>query len=213
MRKVMWLSLAVTGAIALSLTAFWLVGDFGNDLNTVEAVSSGISNRADDGLGEGIKVHGNWELTVSDPDGSNPVVYNFENSFSGATALAALMLPRDYPLSESMQSWQVKFYRSPATAFSGRNAANRLCEPVADVSTNESEQPGVSLGIILKASCTIDGDIFKDPQELSVVTTRTNSITQAGSTWGRSFTSKGLDVPITVAPWQLLAATVYITFE
>ena len=203
MRKVMWLSLAVTGMLLLSLTAFWFVGGFGNDLDTVEAVSSGISNRADDGLGEGIKVHGNWELTVSDPDGSNPVVYNFENFLSQGTTLAALMLPEGQNLSETMTGWVVKFWRDPPNG-----SANLLCGPSAETSLTENKQ-----GIILKASCTIDGDIFEDPQELTVVSTRSQSITNSGIHWGRAFTIKRLDAPITVAPWQLIAATVYITFE
>jgi hypothetical protein len=205
MRKIMWLSLAVTGAIALSLTAFWFVGGFGNDLDTVEAVSSGISNRADDGLGEGIKVHGNWELTVSDSDGSNPVVYNFKNTLAagGGAALSALMLPEGHFAAEAMQRWKVKFWRSPPTG-----SENLLCGPIAEASLTANKQ-----GIMLRAVCTIDGDIFSEPQELSVVSTRAESVATDGKTWGRALTVKNLDAPITVAPWQLLAATVYITFE
>ena len=44
------------------------VASISESMNSNENISS-----------EGVKVRGDWEVTVSDPDGSNPIVYNFQN--------------------------------------------------------------------------------------------------------------------------------------
>jgi len=55
------------------------------------------SMQVTDATSDGIKVHGEWEVTVSDPDGSNQTVYNFQNSLlPGANnALLQLLIPYD----------------------------------------------------------------------------------------------------------------------
>ena len=63
MGKGVWLTLTALSVLILSTAAFWF----------------GSGYRASNGLSDGINVHGAWEVTVSDRDGSNSVVYNFEN--------------------------------------------------------------------------------------------------------------------------------------
>ena len=82
MHKGMWLLLTAVSVTSLSLATFWFGSSYDDGPATTEAVSNADTA---DSVGEGIKVHGDWELTVSDPDGSNAMVYNFENALAGST--------------------------------------------------------------------------------------------------------------------------------
>lgn len=98
MSKISMFVLVVGLVIGITGVALFLYGTSGSQ--SVDSAAS-ISNSQDyDGnsSGDGIKVHGDWELTVSDQDGSNAVVYNFENQISidAIELLSRTLLPLDH---------------------------------------------------------------------------------------------------------------------
>ena len=193
MGKGVWLTLTALSVLILSTAAFWF----------------GSGYRASNGLSDGINVHGAWEVTVSDRDGSNSVVYNFENEIyaQGAKTLAHVLMPYQDSTSEKIAQWTVTFMRA------GSGNANRLCSSPAKASLLEGRS-GTAVGISLKASCSVDGDRFTKVEELMRVYTYSVNIPNAGpDSVGREFTSKWLDSPISVSPDQVIEASVDITFD
>lgn len=237
--KVIWLSLAIVTMTSLSLAAFWFGSNYGDGFAITETVSNTDRVRAADNVGEGIKVHGDWELTVSDPGGANAIVYNFTNSLWANDLLVSMMLPYEDPDSHEIVDWSLSFRRDlenvgvNTQGVYGFTFVNDprglLCEVLADAKI-ESKSPlslpgknNLLTSLVLGGSCYVEadgnGDVFTAPQELYEVRTiaqsRTNVQGVPGAVLSRTsnFTNKRLDEPITVSPGQLIAAIVRIRFE
>jgi len=233
--KVIWLSLAAVTMTSLSLAAFWFGSNYGDGFAITETVSNADRVSAADNVGEGIKVHGDWELTVSDPDGSNPIVYNFQNALWAHELLVSLMLPYEDPDSHEITDWWLSFRRDlqklgiSSQGLSVNAPKGLLCEVLAEAeieSIGPTNIPGfvnASPTLVLGGSCYVkadgDGDVFTGSQELYEVRTiaqsRTNVQGVQGAVLSRrsNFTNKRLDEPITVSPGQLIAAVVRIRFD
>ena len=61
---------------------------------------------------EGITMRGDWELTVSDPDGSNPSVYNFHNKIHAAAfdVISRGLLPDDHELKGALSAYSIRIF-------------------------------------------------------------------------------------------------------
>ena len=67
------------------------------------------TNSDENATSEGFKVRGDWEVTVSDPDGSNPTVYNFRNEIheDAFDIVSRSLLPADQDQSAYVTVWKM----------------------------------------------------------------------------------------------------------
>jgi hypothetical protein len=164
-----------------------------------------------DGAGqEGIKVHGDWTLTVRNPDGTIAAVHQFKNALSTVTG-AGTVLARLLEGTTSVSAWAINLGTDPAGACGV--GPNCLISQVSAVfpahSTNLTESvptTGPDAGkFVLRGSVR-----FVNAAAISVVTTDTNV---AFSGTSNEFTRKLLDQLVAVAADQLVEVKVVISFS
>ena len=69
-----------------------------------------MSESSTDDAKEAVKVRGDWEVTVSNPDGSDPTVHNFRNEINEGAfdLLSRLLLPADHENSTELEWWEIR---------------------------------------------------------------------------------------------------------
>lgn len=179
---------------------------------------------ASDSTSEGIKVHGDWEVTVSDPDTGEKMVYEFSNDLAPQSGAAFLALAlRGEGLSTASPDgshWMgITFYNDSSSYYDGTictvwgNEAETSLLHSGDAEHTSYLQ---TTGLQIKGTCTVGPG---DTQLGRVATVLAFHPSKAPSISPKDpkniidlLTQKYLDDPIPVAPGQLLSATVKITF-
>ena len=207
MRKITWYLLAAVSVLSISITAFFLGGIHRDAPDAKETVRGTALRQTADSMSEGIKVHGDWELTVSDPDGSNPMVYNFENDLAGGQdILLHLLLPYADDQAQQIHHWDILFIEPNG---------GKLCKATAT--------PNLGLGVLmLSGGCIVDVsgaqaanlELGSGLQQVSTLTFAVPAGQTAEGSWIASqFTTSKLDDLVPVSVGQMISATVKITFE
>jgi hypothetical protein len=96
----------VTGIAGI---AFFLYG-MNSEQSEIPVASISESMNSDENISsQGIKVRGDWEVTVSDPEGSNPTVYNFRNEIheDALDVVSRSLLPADQDQSAYVTVWKM----------------------------------------------------------------------------------------------------------
>ncbi len=113
MSKTSMLVLLTGLVIGISGIAFFLYGMNSKAAIPVASISESM-NSNENISSEGVKVRGDWEVTVSDPDGSNPIVYNFQNKIlRGAFNLISRgLLPADHQEKMALisEGWSIHLF-------------------------------------------------------------------------------------------------------
>ena len=100
-----WILAIATVAVLIGVAggAYWYGGK-GTDESAL------VLNRAP-AASDGIKVHGDWTLTVSNPDGSVDSIHEFRNKLTGAFALMMLMRGEGIRKNDDgSNQWQIVFW-------------------------------------------------------------------------------------------------------
>ena len=171
-----------------------------------------------DGAGqEGIKVHGDWTLTVRNPDGTIAAVHEFKNALSVTTGadgvLARLLLG-----TASTGQWSIAFGMNPP----GGCGVGPNCV----ITESTTLFPGHSTDLTKTIPTTgpdagkfvLRGSVrFVNATNITVVTTNlatcTTSATPTCNTGAPEFTRKLLQQLTPVAPDQLVEVKVVISFS
>ena len=106
-------AILVAASIAATATAFLIADALNPELT--ESNPRGVSD-SEKGIGEGLKVVGNWTLTTSDPDGSNASTYEFKNELrsSGINLLAWLLTPQSKDVwGYGLDRWSLEIWVNP----------------------------------------------------------------------------------------------------
>ena len=167
---------------------------------------------------DGIKVHGDWIITVSNPDGGVSSVHEFENALvpNFGNAMLALLLRGEgiMKTDDGTNRWKIRFYDDTTNFYS---------EEIADTSLlylGEANQWHEMEGLQLIASYIVPPETNKITHVatgVSFVPSLIPSLKWAGSqkqvSWTYHVTVKDFDKPIPVLPGQEVSATVRISFE
>ena len=127
---------------------------------------------------EGITMRGDWELTVSDPDGSNPSVYNFQNKIHAAAfdVISRGLLPDDHELKGALSAYSIRIfdkYKVPQGFFQNHTICEigssyedvvgsfLIVEPTLDETKSDTFYSGVTLA----SSCLVKElkDVSSEP--------------------------------------------------
>ena len=127
---------------------------------------------------EGITMRGDWELTVSDPDGSNPFVYNFQNKIHAAAfdVISRGLLPDDHELKGALSAYSIRIfdkYKVPQGFFQNHTICEigfsyedvvgsfLIVEPTLDETKSDTFYSGVTLA----SSCLVKElkDVSSEP--------------------------------------------------
>lgn len=197
---------------SLGITVFLLMG------GTLGVTSANAA-------GEGIKVHGEWELIVADPDGTVVNRVGFSNALlpGGASMLVDLLTGQGlYRLDPADQSpiWDLVVR---ATGLVDSNDCNRI-------SGNTYVNPDTQLGVVPPTRATVAADqatfqlsrdlkmpaecVVGDNYTINVV--RSNYVldnTSGGILGSGGFSSKVLDTPLVVLPGQVVTMVVTFSFS
>jgi hypothetical protein len=186
---------------------------------------------------EGITMRGDWELTVSDPDGSNPFVYNFQNKIHAAAfdVISRGLLPDDHELKGALSAYSIRIfdkYKTPQGFFQN----HPICEIgfsyedvvgsflIVEPTLDETKSDDFYSGVTLASSCLVKElkDVSSEPGltggeiekvEVSAIYT---SLPDAESAYRKEmFASKEwLEDPIAVvSAGQMISLNVNFTFE
>lgn len=169
---------------------------------------------------EGIKVHGDWTLTMRNPDGSVAARHEFKNAL-------ALHLGGDKILAQLLSGtavtgqWTIALFTSPVSACNANNAPCQITETASPNSANSRDltrtvpTTGPDAGkLVLRGSVRIPADAT-----ISVVQTDLTScgasVTPAScvSAFGVGFTQRSLTTGVPVAQDQLVEVKVVISFS
>lgn len=159
---------------------------------------------------EGVKVHGDWTLTVRNPDGTIAAVHQFKNALSTVTG-ADRLLARLLEATTAVSEWAINMGTNPPGACGvGPNCL--ITQPSAVFpghATNLTKSvptTGPDAGkFVLRGSVR-----FVNAAAISVVTTNT---TLALSSSSNEFTRKLLEQLVAVAADQLVEVKVVISFS
>jgi len=96
-----------------------------------------MSESSTDDAKEAVNVRGDWELTVSNPDGSDPTVHNFRNKIvtTGYDLLSRLLLPTEHDESAELDRWEIRFWdaESPDILFGEGHEICRMSTNLTDL--------------------------------------------------------------------------------
>jgi len=218
-----WILAIATVAVLIGVAggSYWYGGKGADE-------SALVLNRAP-AASDGIKVHGDWTLTVSNPDGSVDSVHEFENEFVPETGSAILMWAL---LGEAMLKGDsgVNMWR-PSLWRNSTSPSSSSCKD-----SNEDDLYQVSTSIVMNGpkinnteafqvvrTCTIKEDLISrvsltaflsSHQAPSFEGTPQDIVYSDGSVGlYRTLTNKEFDNPIPVVPGQVVSTTVRVTFE
>ena len=142
---------------------------------------------------EGIKVHGKWTITVSNPDGSAAGRYEFQNALTqeGSQFLASI-------LSGSLDSGSLEYRINLFTDDTGFGGG------VATASAGSS-------GSVLVLSYS--GSVAGGGSDWETQLVQTKAADEDGQGTSFTFTQKELETPIPIPPGGQVDVTVEISFE
>jgi hypothetical protein len=168
---------------------------------------------------EGIKVHGDWTVEVTNPDGSLATKKQFQNSFLGQHLVAAL-LSRDFEMARKMQFAIVDAVNIDASLSNDAECMGNLSSfnngtvPAKAVHTPNAD--GEMNNSVWNGSCTleINGDESKFINWVGTILSSTPQIPEdsAGNV-NSSLSHKIFFEPIEVWDGQVVAATVILSVE
>jgi len=169
---------------------------------------------------EGIKVHGDWTLTVRNPDGTVAARHEFKNALAvhlGGDKILAQLLGGTAVTGQ----WTVALFTSPVNACNANNAPCQITETASPNGANSRDltrsvaTTGPDAGkLILRGSVRIAANAT-----ITVVQTDLTScgagVTPAGcvSAFGVGFTQRSLATAVPVAQDQLVEVKVVISFS
>jgi len=195
------------GLITLSLIAMSVIA-----ITLVLSQNSGEATVAKDNsnMGEAIKIHGDWEVKITDPETGVEELYAFRNAFqkeSGAAILVAALTGnkiRDYKDEDDIYA-----YDSKQWVINGRGEGTIKCasEPIT-ANGDLLNFFGNPTSLKLSGVCEVPNNMLQ-LKEVSTFATYVYS----GQSILRQFTVHELETPIKVAPGQLIAFTVSISFN
>ena len=177
-----------------------------------------VLNRAP-AASDGIKVHGDWTLTVSNPDGSVDSVHEFKNKLLGGSALIMLMrgegiLKFDgegHPSDEGTNQWKIAFDKASGP---GKFvfADTSFLYPDSYTSWDAMEAFQLMGSFVVPPEW---GDLTGVRSLMYIHPCSVPSIDYDGgcAVIGKNVTHKLFDNPISVVSGQMVTATVRISFE
>ena len=172
-----------------------------------------------DTASEGIKVHGDWEVTVSDPATGEEMVYAFENALvpTKGNALLTILMQGEgiVKKDDGTNKWSLRFTGGPANELNGYESR------IADTSLYQVTNPHGHFGSVgafqLNKSFIVPEDwvqLKTVHAMLAYVPGLIPSLNSNGDQATNGYvTEKEFDVPIPVQPGQEVSATVRISFE
>jgi len=174
-----------------------------------------------DTASEGIKVHGDWEVTVSDPATGEEMVYAFENklySQQGNALLTALMQGEGIvKKDDGTNKWQLGFMGGTAGVEKG------WVSIIADTSLYQAKPIGIAMYLGEVGAFQLNKSFIVPENWVQLETISTQLVYAPGlipslnSDSAQEFsgyvTVKEFDIPIPVQPGQEVSATVRISFE
>ena len=165
----------VTGIAGI---AFFL-NEMNSEQSEISITSISESINSDKNISsEGITMRGDWELTVSDPDGSNPYVYNFQNTINAGAfdVISRGLLPDDHELKGALSAYSIRIfdkYKVPQGFFQNHTICEMgfsyedvvgsflIVEPTLDETKSDTFYSGVTLA----SSCLVKElkDVSSEP--------------------------------------------------
>ena len=164
---------------------------------------------------EGIKVHGNWTVEVTNPDGSLATTRKFSNYITedGREVLARLLTHAD---SVSDRRLHFMLLGSESTGM-GENSTGFYCNDAGE-ETMFPRSPKASAVIsadnkssIWTAGCTVS--IKNDLKSAWIHTVSGNLVLEEDGNIWRKFSQKSLSSPVEVVDGQTISATVFYAVQ
>ena len=183
---------------------------------------------------EGITMRGDWELTVSDPDGSNPSVYNFQNKIHAAAfdVISRGLLPDDHELKGALSAYSIRIfdkYKVPQGFFQNHTICEigfsyedvvgsfLIVEPTLDETKSDTFYSGVTLAssCLVKELEDVAIEGLTGDEIERVVVSAIYTVDPKGSKTKEIFASKNwVDDPMAVvSAGQMISLNVNFTFE
>ena len=195
-------------------------------------ISQPVAEVAPQGTSDGIKVHGNWTVTVTNPDGTVDAVHEFENALAKGNGVGADILTHLLSGDIAVESWRIKLtgkgeswsgpFNSYTERFKCEDDLHSTSQTILEASMFKdimAENGPLTLG----AGCNVYdaeaeeaitqvGTIFKiGSGTLEVYVEQTNKIYSFTSGDTRTFTKHPVSIP--VENGQIIAINVEISFE
>ena len=207
-------TLFVSGFVILLAISAWAT--LNNDSDMTQSQNMG---------NEGIKVHGDWEVKIIDPDGSSEV-FAFKNALTagGGQLLTKMLLGQAHIVEWSIMPvvGNLPLMCSNGTSFTA-NMGLYLPTDIAPISLNAIGGPSDTFkghGIYLAATCIIDTEILTNSPnaKLNGVQTKVKfSDINPNETWKLGgtlpFTAKALNPGIEIENGQIVQFTVKISVD
>ena len=165
--------------------------------------------KTNDGMSEGIKVHGDWEVKVTDPETGVEEVYAFRNELVNGVVLVSLLTGADLKGFGGNSG----YYNPDNWVISAFNNANLMCRTLDTPATRDLsnlDSLGNSLSVLFSGVCTVP-DGMSEFINVSAMAQYTKHDT--GNEMQVAFTQKKLAAPISVQPGQIIAFNVSISFD
>jgi len=154
------------------------------------------------GPSEGIRVHGDWTITIRNEDGSVASRHEFSNALqsSGGSSLAGVLAGRQTP-----GRWRVELVDSAGGICGGLCLFGQGIELAVNVTSGTLQLTG-------SKKATLGGGVVAVATAMEICS---NTIAPASCTGGplSGFTSKTLNAPIPVQANQTIDVTVAISFS
>ena len=173
-----------------------------------------------DTASEGIKVHGDWEVTVSDPATGEEMVYAFENKLAArGNALLALLLRGSQGIAQNnygtyANQWSLSFEGLTGSQ-KDSPAETSIFYPDSALQWDDIESFQLISSFIVPAGAesfdTVAAILWIQPN--SIPSLLDTPWLLHNDPYGFAVTKKQFDNPIPVQPGQEVSATVRISFE
>lgn len=192
-------------------------------LMTVVAFGTACGQAPEPVANDGIQVHGNWTVTVTNPDGTVDAVHEFENQLgNSAPDILTALLVADTAVQQTM--WSLSL--SQPTSNNGGIAYALACQESITTGTYYTKIPAVATRntLVTGSPVTLAGVCTVQTPETTVMVHEVTSeirvepgITISGSSSsgfsGADLTSHVLEEDITLANNQSLSFNVVISFS
>ena len=167
-----------------------------------------MSESSTDDAKEAVKVRGDWELTVSNPDGSDPTVHNFRNKIqvTAFDLLSRSLLPTEHENSSEVKRWDIHLLDGTHT--NGYLSGYEICRmstnptgPNLEIFENsvlvakliETDNTWLTNGLRLTGSCMADQDASDkdiDWIDINEILVKVNYLITPNQTWTDEFATK-----------------------
>ena len=193
------------GLITLSLIAMSVIAI---TLVLWQNMKEPVVAKTNDGMSEGIKIHGDWEVKVTDPETGVEELYAFRNELVNGVVLGSLLTGADVK-GFSGNSGYYEPDKWVISAFKGNLKCQTLDTPATRDLSN-LDTLGNSLSVLFSGVCTVP-DGMSEFSNVSAMAGYTYHDT--GQPLKMAFTQKKLAAPISVQPGQMIAFNVSISFD